>query len=145
MDIVWGVFCQSAIVDRYTNNISLVNIIEELKLEALPPIKEGDEKTPAVAVDARLVTLWIRSDMEKSERGRGRIRIIYPTGESSFGPEFDIDLSEFLRLRQISNIPALPIKGEGQYKFILEYEESSSIWIQKYTLPLRVVFSSSDL
>ena len=81
---------------------------------------------------------------DTQENGFGRIRIVLPDGESIIGPQFDVDLTQFLRLRQIANMPLLPIRGEGIYRFILEYLEAADRWVQKFEVPLRMLFTSSE-
>jgi hypothetical protein len=58
--------------------------------------------------------------------------------------EFEVDLTQYLRVRFRSNIPGLPAGGEGVYRFLLDGKAPDSEWTPMFELPLRVVFQRQD-
>ena len=77
IDHVWTILCSRAVIDRDTNNMSLLEVIEQLTLgDASPPV-EGEGLAP---IQLELVTLWTRRRDDESESGRARIRFYRPSG-----------------------------------------------------------------
>jgi hypothetical protein len=72
MKVIWAVLCQNAVIDKYTNNISLFNIIEEIMVSAdVPQEESGEDFGVGIPVNMELVTLWTRSNQDVRERGHG--------------------------------------------------------------------------
>ena len=71
MKVIWAVLCQSAVIDKDTNNVSLLNVIEEVKVPAKPPAELTATDLNLISpATFELVTLWTRSDPGAEERGR---------------------------------------------------------------------------
>ena len=146
MRVVWAILCQSSVIDRTTNNLSIFNVIEELQVVGPVPEGEAGDPTPETVTPNlyELVILFSRTDFEVPERGRGRVRAMAPDGTAAHPQEFEIDLSQFLRLRMQVKIPGIPIRGEGIYKFIVDYATEGDGWSVPYELPLRVTLLSQN-
>lgn len=146
MKVIWAVLCQNSVIDRATNAISLFNVIEEIHAAPQPPQEPLMPGTvgKGASIVFQLVTLWVRSNQDAPERGRGRLRLVLPGGESSITGEHEIDLTKFLRLRHITQITTLPIRNEGIYKFVVEGKESNGRWSARFEVPLRVVFEKAE-
>jgi hypothetical protein len=66
IDHVWTILCSRAVIDRDTNNMSLLEVIEQLTLgDASPPV-EGEGLAP---IQLELVTLWTRREMMNQRAG----------------------------------------------------------------------------
>ena len=129
-----------------TNNISLINVVEEVQLPAQPPqsLPEAVSRNISPAL-LELVVLWVRSDMEGPERGFGRVRYIPPGGSATpLGQDFEVDLSTFLRLRSRLRLAGLPTTGEGNFLFKIDGRVAGGEWAQMFELPLRVVLQAED-
>jgi hypothetical protein len=90
-----------------------------------------------------LVTFWSRSRQETPERGYGRARLITPHDEAPLGPDYEVDLTSYLRLRHRMHIAGLPIKGEGIYRFRIDGRDETGDWTPMFEVPLRVVLASA--
>lgn len=150
MKVIWAVLCLNSVIDRQTNNLSLFNILEEISV--LPVPAQGPQsKGPGdltFAPTFELVTLWGRSDENVPERGYGRVKLSLPASSSEapkVAVEYEVDLTKYLRLRQIGRIHGLPAAGEGvyTYTFIIEGKNEGQDWSPKFELPLRVVFQTT--
>ena len=146
MEINWAVLCQNSITDSTTNNLSLINIVEELTLSVEPPKTPlgGKEQGQGVSVNIQLVALWVRSRSDEPETGSGRITLILPDSKQVIGPEFEVNLSEFQRLRNTTSLPVIPVRGEGDYRFMVEQKEGVDQWNTKFVVPLKVKINPSE-
>jgi hypothetical protein len=147
LKVIWAVLCERAIIDRDTNNVSLINVIEEIAISVQPPEGAPDEASDGrlVLANMELVVLWVRSDLEVPERGYGRIRVIAPDEREAPTHENEVDLTQYLRLRTRIRLTSLPMRGSGVYRIKIEGRAPpSSEWTEEFDLPLRVVFQSQD-
>ena len=92
----------------------------------------------APTLGVELVTLWGRSEFLQGERCQARIRFLRPD-RSQVGEaiHYDVDLSTHPRLRHITTIPGLPIRGEGKHSFVVE-SLSDGTWREVAEVPLQV-------
>src|SRR5882724_578285 len=106
-DLVWSVLCNRGILDQYTNNVTLVDVVEVLQLQALDEIPEGQRG--AVPVQMALVTLWRRSDYSVPEKTAARFVLEIPDDDSpSLVARMVVDLETHRRSRTFVNVLALP-------------------------------------
>ena len=145
MKVIWAILCERVAIDRETNNLSLFNVIEEVTVPAQPPLSLS-EAIPKGVIPAtfELVVLWVRSDLDVPERGLGRIRILIPDVSEEITQEYEVDLSQFLRLRARLRLPGIPAGGGGIYSFIIEGKPPGEDWTMMFDLPLRVVLQAQD-
>ena len=152
MKVLWAVLCQTSAIDRDSNNVSLFNVMEEVRLPASVPVvpMESQDQTEA-AVPAlgrfQLVILWSRSDEGVGERSRVRLRVFAPGTEDPLTVgESEVDLSQFLRLRHRVNFPGIPMPTPepvaGTYEFIVDCKSADREWEEMARVPLRVVVDS---
>lgn len=133
---LWTILCTKASIDSRSNNISLFEIIDQLNVVGSP----ADERVE-IPAQFDLVTQWIRSEPEEPERVPGRVSLRLPDGDQVGGSEFEIDLSEKLRHRNVISIGSLPLHGPGHYEFLIDYRPASGgDWQAAYQLPLQIVF-----
>lgn len=147
MKVIWAVLCQSSAVDRDTNVVSLFNVVEEITFPAPPPEPTPSQQLPAglnLAPIFQLVVLWTRSDQKIPEQGRGRLRLLRPNNAEALGQEFEVNLTQHLRLRLRIPLAGLPTDGEGIHQFVVEGMTGTSAWTSMFELPLSVVFQRQD-
>ena len=73
---VWTVLCHRTLIDQKSNNVSMIDAIEQINIKG----REG----PTVAqISMELVSLWIRSDPNTGTRGQYRISFIEPNNATS--------------------------------------------------------------
>jgi len=135
--LVWSVLCRKGVLDKYTNQMSLLDVIDELTIAPAGPIPPGAQDV-FLAVQFHVVSLWMRSDLSMPESVRFRIVISGPDGRS-FGPEGDINLQDFARARHFMRFEALPFHGAGLYRFSIErYLADTADWEKLASVPLEV-------
>ena len=147
MNVIWAILCQNVIVSQQSNNISLIEVIDELTVPVPPPqtLGESDEEFSAT-LDFRLTVFWARSDHRIPERGQSRVKLVAPDGRESTPVEQEIDLTQFPRMRSIGRMigSPLPLTQEGQYRFIIEVKTPDSDWQEVSELPLWVAIQTDN-
>ena len=134
-----AVLCESAIVDAQTNGITLVNLIEQINLESEHENTPQGEEVAMVPFSGTIVVFTERADVDIAESGKGRILFIAPSGKQAHLPGFSIDLSEYPRARSLLHFNGLPYTVNGEYQFIVQYEnDATSNWETVDTVTLHV-------
>lgn len=147
MKVIWALLCETAIVDRDTNNISLVNIVDEMTVPAPPPQGLLGPVIERIEVlDLRLAILWARSISDVPESGEGRITVVAPDDSISVSPEVEVDLSQSQRMRAVGHLLESPFPSwqEGQYLFKIESRTEDLDWQEMFELPLWVKVQTDD-
>jgi hypothetical protein len=116
--LVWAVFCQQALVDRFSNALSIINVLEEVHV-IRPPEVTGKNVKPAVQMQCAVVSLWERDEPSTVESGRVRLRLISPDGKKLLDAFQQLDLATHRRTRLIAELPIVPVAGEGIYRIEL--------------------------
>ena len=148
MRILWAILCQSSVVDKQTNNISLFNVIEEIQI--VGPSGGSVQKDARLDLIAPrvfdLVIMFARSDFESPEKGKGRVRMKGPEPFSKEGlpQEFEVDLIEHPRYRMIVKIPGIPITGKGTHQFLVDCSSVGQDWESLFELPILVTVHLPD-
>ena len=145
MKNIWSVLCQNAIIDKDTNNVSLLNVVEEVHIPTEPPPESivGTSKA-SMSPSFELVTLWRRSDPEVPEKGSARVRVVLPGKKVHILATFEVDLTKFLRVRNRLHIYGIPRGGEGIYKFVVERKQGTKGWSREAEVPLGVTMRTAD-
>src|SRR5687767_9398947 len=101
----WTIVCQKVLMDDQ-NNISLIEIVEELTLhKALPEIPPSSRFT--IDFPCSIVTLWTRS--VGPEKQDCRIVFRAPNRKDHVALEYQLDLTNNQRMRILSRMTAFPI------------------------------------
>lgn len=133
MKHIWSVLCTKSIIDQETNNLSLINVIEEIRPQS--PLPEKGE----VPFGYSLVTLWTRDKQKEPESGDVRIKFISPSGKTlQTCMEYTVTLdNNTQRSRVRAVIQSLPINQGGIYNFRIEYKVGSS-WKKASEIPVTI-------
>ena len=111
IDHVWSVLCSNTIIDKDSNNISLIDALEQWNL---PP----DTEFPVVIGNPFvLVSLWSRANLSQGAKGRAKVTIRNPEEEAKDIPEYEIDLENYRRSRYRSGMQGFRLVSEGKYVF----------------------------
>ena len=140
IDHVWTVPCSHAVVDLYSNNVSLEHVVEQLTISAVP------EAGRAVPIKLDIMTLWARSDFGIPAEGAYTLTLRSPVGDTVVGPiSRAIDLSEYRRSRDRVALTGLPLGSPGRYVFEISFRLGSATeWRLAAAIPLEVIFRSPD-
>lgn len=135
--LVWSVLCHHGIVDKFTNNLTVVNQIDQLNVPP-PPVpmvssvrvkKSNGVKAVLLPISLCVVTVWEREKRAISEVAKGRCTLIGPTKQRLAVFEFDVNLRKTLRARFLGSLPGLPVSGEGTYRFLLQVRRGAG-WLR---------------
>ena len=133
---IWSVACSHAVVDRDSNNVSLLNVIEQLR------IQEAPRPDAVLPIQLDVMTLWAREDPEVPETGNSRLKFVSPAGKTLGTFEAVVDLSSHERSRAKLTFQGLPLRNSGIYKFRIEQKsEGATRWRKVSEIPLSVLFS----
>lgn len=139
----WTIVCQQAIVDRFSNNLTIIGVVEQVNIE-LQKLKEATDarKHPVVPTSFSLVSMWHRSDPAKEERSSSRLSIKNPKGKILFATqEQEIDLTgDKLRARNIFNFRGFPLEDSGSYHVYVQTSLASGKWktVATIEIPVRI-------
>jgi hypothetical protein len=139
IDHVWTVICSNAVIDQFSNNVSLHNVIEQVNIR--------DEPRPSGAFSATIhvMTLWARSDFNTPNLGHARLAFLSPSGVVGNPFEYEIDLSNDHRSRMRTIMHGLPLEESGRHAFTVELQnEGETEWRQVAVIPLEVIFEPSE-
>ena len=135
---IWSVLCERSVIDIDSNNISLFNVLEEIAVSTIPPQQNASLLFP---LSFELVTLWARAVPTAPAKGRGRTRVIKPDGElvQPGFPIYDIDLSQYERIRVRQRLLGLPISESGTCWFSVDiWDDDHSTWQEAGRVPIKL-------
>jgi len=140
---VWSVLCERSFLNKETNNLSLIEAVEQINV-ALPVA--AAEATKEVAVSLELTSLWSRADLAVGAFGHARLVVWTASGARRIGSETLIDLREYRRWRMRSTMTSFPVSGPGLHWMAYELKLSDEeTWREVTRLPVEVVFLPSDI
>lgn len=137
---VWSVLCYKGVIDKFTNQVSLLDVIEAFNFEEVPQLPPESERPEGTffRVQAQVVSLWVRSQHDIPETVRWRVAIRLPTGKIETGDtQTEADLSAGTRGRSILQFPVLPFAGMGTYWFDVQAADGDN-WITKASIPVEL-------
>lgn len=138
---IWSVLCQRNIVDQVSNNVSMIDVFESVKINA--QINPGN--TLIIPFPFCLVTLWGRRKPDVPCQGLARLIALNPKGKTITEKQQDIDLAEYVRARHTLNFLGFPIQSSGQYKFRIQIQDDKKgTWKNVAEVPLEVTISSDQ-
>lgn len=136
---VWTLPCRVVISSQETNNVSLIEILEEISIKAQPIILQGKELRGIIPAIFDIVTLWAREKPDQPDSGFGRISLISPDGETIFLQESEIDLKESKRMRSVGRIFGFPAEQDGIHFLKVEIRSNSEDqWVEVWRIPIEV-------
>ena len=144
---VWSVLCYQAVIDRDRNNVSLLSVIEQLKVEeSQEEITERISASGAAGIELKceFIASWVRSDHDSPEEGLMRLVLIPPSGEEVVTGEAPINLTRTFAFRQKYQLDGIPWRGFGIYWFVTEQKVGSD-WRIESRVPLDVLMSTPEL
>ena len=134
---IWTVICRAYIVDQQTNNISLIDVMEETALS--PHAVDPQTNLPRLPAVFNVVSLWGRETSAQAEAGQTRLRFFSPGGISLMEHPAEVNLQEFRRMRLLSQFMGLPLAGAGTYQFRVERRaDANAEWEEVARVPLDI-------
>lgn len=141
VDHVWTVLCLDFVTDNESNNMTLINTLEQVSIVAAPETKA---QTPdRIDVRMALATLWTRADPTKGASTESRVTLKSPSGNTLWSKEYPVNLKTYSRKRQRIWFPNIGFAGFGRYRFIVHKKTPSGRWTKVASVPLEVLQSES--
>ena len=132
---VWTVICSRAVVDRESNNVTLQNVLESIKISATP------KEDGVLPLSMSVVSFWVRSEQHEERTGTFNLSFVSPSGKTLGEVDGDIDLSANERLRTIIQLQSLALPESGIYHFILRSKSKGAKRARRVAyIPLDVQF-----
>lgn len=138
---IWTMPCRICTIDRDTNNVSLIEILEQIQVQKLSPTKGA---AGVGLAQLEIVTLWGRSDPEVPTSGKARTSLISPTGEMAFSFPYDVDLTNHKRTRQRGKMLGFPATTPGRYVFRVESQVAEDEWQTVAEIPIWVEVQDAE-
>jgi hypothetical protein len=132
---IWSVLCLRSIVDAQTQNISLIDVIEEISLA--PQLFE-QSKEVILPYRFELVTYWRRSLSQQAVRANARIVVLDPEEKVLEQQIYDIDLSQYSKVRTRIGVPNFTVSNVGMYVFVIELQTENESWREVARVPLDI-------
>ncbi len=112
----WSLLCRHAVVDKYTNQLSILDVLDEGEAGQVP--REVDPGEIAITLNAQLVSVWARSDPNTPETFWQTVTITAPDGTThDAAARLEGNLRNHQRTRLIVGVKAIPFRGLGTYTF----------------------------
>ncbi|MFH1959092.1 MAG: hypothetical protein ABIJ22_02070 [Patescibacteria group bacterium] len=118
---IWTVLCLESVIDNQTNNVSLLNVLEQLEINIAAGVNFSKDKDLVVPISFELVSLWSRDDTKKKAIDEINISIIGHDGQKikTLSKKIEIPKGK-KRLRSRFRISGFPVKKSGIYYFVLK-------------------------
>lgn len=144
--LIWAVLCETSIIDKQSNSVSLISVSEKITIEAKHDTEDSEDIAVLnipVPLDQTLVTFLRRDDLEIPEKDVELItQIIGPKGDVVREIQHKIDLVESSKVRQIMHFREFSMKrGPGIYWFrtrLKSKSAKSSRWNTVSEIPFEV-------
>jgi hypothetical protein len=130
----WSIICGRAIFDAVTQSVSLIDVIDQVKV---PPIPEGEAVT--LPLQPTMVTEW-RFD-EAAQKPEFKIRLIDPDGNAvNESPPFSVLRHPGDRTKTLTTLPPLEFRKLGIYRYVISSRGlDSEAFEDVATVPLNAV------
>lgn len=142
----WSVLCSSAVLDKDTNNLSLINLIEQISLDVeLKEENQWDENKGDAFPLNMVIVSRLRKVVDDQDLVKGNIKVdfISPNKETISSFEQGFELGQGIdNMRMRFGIGGLVLKTSGIYYFVVNLSEGEGNKYKKvYSLPLKVTLN----
>jgi hypothetical protein len=137
----WIIVCQQSIANQETDNISLIEVLEEISIPPPP------EKGLFLNIDLDIVTSWRKGGNQQDNAiHKIQFKIIAPSGEVLLQGEPAIQFSGTSRPQGywVFKLNGLPISGAGDYKFQIKVFGDDDIELQEVETLLQVNYEQVE-
>src|SRR5258706_4405510 len=126
---IWSVLCLKALIDSDTNNLTIVDVLEELSINvSSAPVANAGVNTGMNRIDIpityEVVSLWIRDSAKTKETVTLKVEVIDPSGKELNMFEQPAEMKEgLLRYRTRLKISGMEVTTPGRYTFHVKIKE----------------------
>ena len=135
---VWSVLCRRALLDQSTNNVSLIDVVENLDFRPASSIEEG-KQWYSVPFETALVTLVTRTTYSEPEETKLQVRIVAPNGQAhDQSIVSNVNLAEHPHHRNFVFLQNLLFWSSGTYRFIVSLQTENDEWKTVAEVPVDI-------
>jgi hypothetical protein len=134
MKHLWSIICNRLIVDEATNNATLVDVLEEIKIK-----KDFLNNNKEIILPFNLVSLWnIENKKDYNKEIKTVIEFYNPNGNklNDFSFNFTVPLSDKKRVRTVINFNKFILDGSGVYNIKIKQDNKT---ISELPLEIKLV------
>jgi len=129
---IWSILGTKTIVDSETNNISIIEMIEELTVQNFT-------KPGIIQIDYEIVTSWFRENAKKEETIEYKINLVTPSGKDKGGPEVkNIFEPGIQRNRSRVILKSFPLEELGIHRFKIYLKGQKGKYKEVAFIPITV-------
>jgi hypothetical protein len=147
INLEWAVLCSSALLDKDTNNLSLINVIEGLKFEGIRSKESGvfnHEDGEAIPINLVFVARF-RKLLKPEENISAviEIEILDPKSKKMGGFSYEMNMNSGVKnFRLRTGINGLKVTTSGMYEFVVRAKTKHETKYKKLgTVPLDLELS----
>lgn len=115
---IWSILCQNSTIDQDNNSLSISNVLDTINIK----LKEGKQKSAKFVIpfNFEVVSLLSKSDLIKEEKIQIKVVILNPEMDQLGDFATDVTIpSDKKRMRSRIKMSGMPIKGQGDYIFLV--------------------------
>lgn len=145
---VWSVATSSSLLDKDTNNISLLNTLEKLTINIketdLDKVKKEGAEGIIFPIVFEVVSRFTRKEIGVGEAFDYKLNLINPEGKIIVNSEQKIAIDKNIKnIRVRTNIQSLPVSTSGDYILYIEFKDVGDNKYDKVAeLPIEVVINT---
>lgn len=146
---IWTIACRESIINQDSNNISLLNSLEQIEF-TLSPLGKSSEKTEHIAVpfNYEVISYWVKED-DKKKSIEVKVSFIDPKGKTLGNNVSEGIFPEGIqRLRTRLKVSGMTLSIPGRYLIQIEMRESSSGKFDLYSevpIDIKIIFVKPEL
>jgi hypothetical protein len=129
--------CERVLIESGSNLMSLIALIDEIKVGSEPPDPPPGKKRFLVPHKFSVVITWSRSKPEVPEFLVSRSRLLSPAGKIFAVSEHLLDLTSAPNARAVIQTQGFPWHGEGVYRVAVDLQRGKG-WKKIAEEPIRV-------
>ena len=141
---IWTVVCYKACLDRCTNQVSILDVIEAITLPVIgKDVEQLEERAKSEQVVFQfphaMATLWWREKGGKRENCTCRYVLLGPAGKQlANSAEIEFVFGDNDRARTLSSIPVMVFSGWGVYSYQVQLKDAKGRWRPVATVPVEM-------
>jgi len=144
---VWSVACSNSLLDKESNNISLLNTLEKWTISVneseLEKVKKNGAEGIVFPISFEVVSRFTRKEVGAGEAFDYKLNLINPGGKSIVNSLQKLAIDKNIKnIRVRTNIQSLPISISGDYIITVEFKDVSEAKFDKVAeVPIEVVIN----
>jgi hypothetical protein len=141
---LWSILCKQSIIDRTTNNVSIIEALEELKINVDIPKNSSKEITTIdIPIEYEFISLWKRIHKDSMEEYSLQLEISDPDKKiiKTFNQKMILQPG-IKRYRSIFKISGFSATKNGEYIFKIETKKDKNIVSSKIPLEVNIIKTS---